>query len=119
MENQHKKDLINYLIISFDVKNVNWAFQMKLANALLSKYNFNEIKYALDYYKDKGEKLTSLGFLSYKNNMKDPVSLYHAEMHSRGDNSGDRNWNRIKQNSKTYNGEKSAEYLFAKPDEDN
>ena len=102
------KDLIIYLINSFDVKNVNWAFQMKLANALLSKYNFNEIKYALDYYKDKGEKLTSLGFLSYKNNMKDPVSLYHAELHTSEIKKGDKDRNKKRiEKSKQYVSERT------------
>ena len=97
-----EKELVGYLVHLFDVKKVNWGLQMKLAKSLLTKYNFNEIIYALDYYKNKGEKIYSLGFLLYKNNMKDPVSLYHAEKNVQEDNnSSDRNWERIKQNRKT------------------
>ena len=113
------KDLVIYFKNLFDLnEDFNWAFQTKLANALLSKFTYSEIKYALDYYKGKGDKLTSLGFLTYKNNMKDPTSLYHAEKNStRGDNSGDRNWARIRQNSKTNYREDYPIDLFKEPDE--
>lgn len=115
---QRNKDVVMYFKNLFGLDKLNWGFQMKLANSLLSKYNFNEIKYALDYYKNNGMKLNSLGFLTYKNNMKDPTSLYNAEKNiTGGDGSGDRNWKRITKNCQTYNGEKSAEYLFAEPNE--
>ena len=111
--NQQPKDLVSYLVYVFDLGKVNWAFQMKLAKTILSKYSFGEIKYAIDYYKSRGEDIYSLGFLTHKNNMKDPLSMYTAEKNAQeSDDSGKRNWARIEQNRKTVGGEDSAEHLF-------
>lgn len=111
------KDVVIYLNSVFDLDSINWAQQMRLAKSLLSKYNYNEIKYAIDYYKNRGDVLSSLGFLTYKMNMKDPVSLYHAEANVTGDdNSGNRNRERIRKNSQTYN---RAEYPIALFEESN
>ena len=110
------KDLVAYMVRLYDLKGINWGFQIKLAKSLLSKYSYPELIYALNYYKGMGESLYSLGFLSHKNNMNDPLSMYKAELNTQesGD-SGERNRNRIKQNRKTFSGKDSAEYLFTAP----
>lgn len=112
------KDLVVYLKNVFDLDKINWAFQIRLANSLLSKYDFNQVKYAIDYYKSIGNQLTSLGFLTYKSNMKDPISLYNAEKNiTGGDDSGYRNWTRIEQNSKTNYGTQYPVNLFEESNE--
>lgn len=96
------KEIVVYFSNLLDVSNINWPMQIKLAQKLKEKYDDQEIKYAIDYYKDIGCGMYSLGWLLYKDNMKIPCSLYHAEKNmQKGENSGERNWNRInKQNSK-------------------
>ena len=114
------KDIVTYYIQTFNVQSVNWPLQMRLAKTLLKKYNYNEIKYAIDYYKGKGMEVVSLGFLTYKTNMKDPVSLYHAEANViEGGDSGDRNWTRIAKNSKAQYGAEYPVDLFEKSNQDN
>lgn len=96
------KDIVAYLIVTFNVEKVDWSFQMKLAKRLLHLYTGTEIKYAMDYYKTKGDNVYSLGYLLTNGHMKDPVSLYHAELNMQeGGDSGERNRERIRQNSKT------------------
>lgn len=98
----HSKEIVSYLINSFGLKSVNWGFQMKLAKSLLTQYSYMEIIYAINYYKDKGIQISSLGFLTYKMNMKDPCSMYLAEKNmNEGGNSGERNLERIRQNNQT------------------
>ena len=112
------KDIVVYLVHTFELSDVNWALQMRLAKNLLKKYKYGEIKYAIDYYKTRGDSVRSLGFLSYKFNMKDPVSLYHAESNvMEGDNSADRNWARIRQNSQTHDRTVYPINLFEESDE--
>lgn len=114
------KDIVAYLVITFGATNIDWPFQMKLAKKLLNKYTGTEIKYALDYYKAKGEDIYSLGYLSTGSRMKDPVSLYHAELNiQEGGDSGERNRERIRQNSQTEYRAEPVGYLFAESREDN
>lgn len=115
------KDVVSYFVIAFSVDKVNWGLQMKQAKSLLSKYTGNQIKYAIDYYKDRGEMLYSLGYLLFKDNMKNPLSLYHAEMNMQeGGESGERNRQRvIRQAVQTKYGTESVSYLFESSRKDN
>lgn len=96
------KEIVVYFINTYHLQNINWPLQIKLAQQLQSKYKGQEIKYAINYYKDIGREMYSLGWLLYKDNMRIPLSLYHAEINmQKGEDSGERNWNRInQQNSK-------------------
>ena len=115
----HSKEIVSYLVNSFGLKDVNWGFQMKLAKSLLTQYSYMEIIYALNYYKNKGIQIYSLGFLTYKMNMKDPCSMYLAEKNmNEGGNSGERNLERIRQNNQTKHRTEYPIHLFEEPDED-
>lgn len=112
--------LVKYMASSFGLTNVNWAKQVGLAKQLLSKFSYSEILYAINYYKTLNANMYSLGFLLYGNNMKNPVSLFHAEMNTQESaNSGERNRNRIEQLRKAQCGKEPAGYLFAESGEDN
>ena len=91
-----QKELVKYLATSFNISNLNWSLQVKLAKTLLEKYKWSELVYAINYYKNKGANIYSLGFLLYGNNMKEPISMYYAETHTENDGkSGERNRKRI------------------------
>lgn len=81
------------MIELYGVTNIKWVVQIQLAKKLLSRYSFNEIDYALRYYKSKGVQLYSLGYLLATDVMKDAVDLYKAEQTIclQDGNSGDRN----------------------------
>lgn len=108
------KEIVGYFSNLFDIKDINWPLQMRLAQRLKEKYKDQEIKYAINYYKDVGCEMYSLGWLLYKNNMKIPCSLYQAEINmQKGEDSGERNWNRInQQNSKAERRTEYPCYLF-------
>lgn len=114
------KEVVAYLKQVHNVEYFNYAQQIRLANKLLEKYSGSEIRYAISYYKDKGEHIYSLGYLLYSANMKHPVSLYHAELNitDGGENSADRNKQRIA-NSEAECGEDAFSYLFTEPGQDN
>lgn len=96
------KELVSYMIVSFSLEKIDWAIQVRHAKDLLTKYTWIQLKYAIDYYKKLGTPLYSLGYLKVKNNMKDPLSMCKAEESIVEDNnSGKRNWDRIRNYSKT------------------
>ena len=115
------KDIVAYLRRMFALTNINWSRQMLFAKQLLEKYKANEIKYAIDYYKEQGVNVYSLGFLLYQNNMNKPMSMYTAERHiqvQENADSGERNHNKIRQHSETKRGTEYPCYLFAETGED-
>ena len=87
-------------------QNVNWAQQMSQLNKLLKNYTYEEVEYAINYYKKQGIELTSIGYFVYSGfkNMKVPVSLLQAEKQiaemNGGGNSSDRNKQRVRENNK-------------------
>lgn len=90
------RELVIYLVSTFNITNVNWSLQVKLAKTLLAEYSWNEVTYAINYYKNKGIDVYSLGYLLHGNNMKEPMSMYYAECHAQeSDKSGERNRKRI------------------------
>lgn len=104
-------------------ESINWAQQTQLLKKLMGKYRDSEIVYAINYWKKKGLPIKSFGFLTYKNfkNMKEPVSLYHAELNInyRSGDSSERNKLRIEHNSKTECREEYYYDLFETSREDN
>lgn len=114
------KDIIVKFIRLFDVSEINWAQQVKICKKLLEDYTDTQIIYALNYYKNNGKKLYSLGFLL--NRMREPMMQLSAEKHLQSDgngNSKERNWKRIEQNSKTERRTEYPEYLFTESRKDN
>lgn len=89
---EHKR-LINLFITIFEVSNIRWAAQVPVAKKLLALYNFEELDYALRYYKLRGVNMYSLAYLLAKDVMVNPVSLYKAEqvISLQDGNSGQRN----------------------------
>lgn len=109
------KELVKYLAASFEIPNLNWSLQVKLAKTLLNDYKWEELIYALNYYKNKGINIYSLGFLLHKNNMKEPISMYYAETHTNNDGkSGERNRKRIELQQTQYR-EEYPRSLFTEP----
>lgn len=115
------RDIVAYMCKTFALTDIDWSRQMIFAKKLLTKYNGSEIKYAIDYYKEKGKDVYSLGFLMYGSNMKKPISMYTAEKHiqmqENGD-SGERNRNKVRQYSEAKCGTEYPCYLFAETGED-
>lgn len=108
-----EKSLVARMMELFNLQSVTWAQQIILAKRLLKKYSYEEIEYALEYYHDKGVALYSLGLLLYKDNMRNPVSLYKAEQNSQNsEESGERNRKRIQQLQQTEYGTSYPCYLF-------
>lgn len=95
--------------------NINWPHQMKMLAKLQETYSDEDIVYAVDYYKNRGIPITSFGFLLYKDNMKDPCKLAAAERNicMQEGSSGERNKQRVRNNSKAYGGEEPYFSLFA------
>ena len=114
------KEIVAYFKRVFALDSINYPLQMRNANALLKKYTSLEIKYAIDYYKEKGQEVFSLGWLLYRDNMKYPVSQYHAEINTQGgEDSGERNKQRVEQYSKAKCRKNDIGYLFEETREDN
>lgn len=91
MKTNPNKELVVYF---FSESNPDsWSRQMSLMKRLTSKYTEEEIKYATDYYRRKGAKLTSVGFLLYRDNMLNPCTELHAlkNISSQTDSSTERN----------------------------
>lgn len=102
MKEMSPKEVVVFMATLNDVKVENWSLQIRNAKKLMEQYTWNEIKYALEYYRSIGVFIYSLGFLLMKNNMKHPLSMYTAESQAlESENSGERNWTRIRQNSET------------------
>ena len=80
------KDIVAYMCKTFALTDIDWSRQMLFAKKLLTKYNGSEIKYAIDYYKEKGKDVYSLGFLMYGSNMKKPISIINSSFTSNGEN---------------------------------
>ena len=116
------KDITAYFIQQFALSGVNWARQASLAKKLLKLYNGTEIKYAIDYYKNNGTEVYSLGFLLYGSNMEAPMKQLTAEKHINKQecvDSGERNRNKIRQYSEAQRREEYPLYLFTESREDN
>lgn len=47
------RDIVAYMCKTFALTDIDWSRQMLFAKKLLTKYNGSEIKYAIDYYKEK------------------------------------------------------------------
>ena len=111
-KNLSPKEIVIYCCKLFDVSDINWAQQILITKKLLEDYTDTQIIYALDYYKNKGKDIYSMGFL--KGRMKDPISMLNAENTAQGsEGSGERNQNRIRNlRSSEYRAE-YPEYLFA------
>lgn len=87
------KRLINLLVELFEATNIRWGVQVPVAKKLLTLYSFEELDYALHYYKARGVNMYSLAYLLAKDVMVNPVSLYKAEqaINLQDGNSGQRN----------------------------
>lgn len=70
MKSNPNKELVVYFFS--DSNPDSWSKQVALMKRLTNKYSEEEIKYAIDYYRRRGTKLTSVGFLLYKDNMLKP-----------------------------------------------
>ena len=110
------KDIVDYFRKLFRVSDINWAQQVQIVKKLQEDYSDTQIIYALNYYRNKGENVYSIGFL--KGRMKDPISMQNAERATqRSAGSGERNQNRIRNlRSSKYRAE-YPEYLFAEAGE--
>lgn len=111
------KDIVDYFRGLFGVSEINWPQQIRIVKKLLEDYSDTQIIYALNYYKNKGVNVYSIGYL--KGRMKDPMSMLTAEKHvQRNEGSGRRNQERI---GKLRSAEYRAEYpqhLFTESGED-
>lgn len=87
------KRIINLFVILFEVNTIRWAVQVPVAKKLLTLYSFEELDYALRYYKARSVNMYSLAYLLAKDVMVNPVSLYKAEqvINLQDGNSGQRN----------------------------
>ena len=106
------KKLIKFFCDLFELPSVNWAVQTKLAKKLLDKHSYDELCYALEYYKSKGVAMYSLGYLTAKDALSAPLDLYKAEkaFNLQDGDSGERNKQRcIRKDNETNFGE---EYYF-------
>ena len=54
------RELVIYLVSTFNITNVNWSLQVKLAKTLLTEYSWNEVTYAINYYKNKKLKMKNI-----------------------------------------------------------
>ena len=111
------RQLVIKMAEAFNIQNVNWSKSMSQMKRLLEKFTPEEIEYAIDYYKNKGVEVYSVGFFS--GNMGDPCSLLKAEKHSLRGGSCERNWKRIIQNDSAKRRKDYPEYLFAETGSDN
>ena len=115
------RELVKYLISTFQLKNVNWAMQTKLAKTLLTLYKFSDLTYAINYYKTKGVNIYSLGWFLNEKNMNEAMSSRIADINSQdSEQSGDRNRQRIEQLNKLQQAERGEDYpsfLFAESEE--
>lgn len=103
---------------TFDVKNINWSAQMVIVKKLLNSYSKEEILYAIDYYKQKGVNMYSIGYLFSA--MKDPVDECKAkrEVNLWSGNSGERNQRRLAENNQTRSRKKYSFDLYEEPEQD-
>lgn len=100
------RDLVLHWIELYNVEDIDWKKEMSIAKKLLSKYSDEDISYVLQYYKDRGNYIYSLGFFVFKNYkfMSDPIKERKAELNCKGDDdSGERNRRKLEQNNKTNN----------------
>ena len=106
------KTLVTYWLDKFSPASVNWAQQMMLAKKLLERHTLAELMYAIDYFKNNGTDMYSLGYLT-ELKLKYPLSQYKAEQYSQEElNSGERNRMRIEQNNISEYRTDSVSYLF-------
>ena len=112
------KEIVSYFLMCYSLKNMDWGKQMRLAQSMLKKYTGREIIFALNYYKDLGNCLYSLGWLT-TGRMSTAITALSALENGQEGDSGERNRQRAKQNSEAKLREDSIEYLFAEPEQDN
>lgn len=107
------KDIVVRMVDIFKPKEVNWSQQIRIANKLLEKYTEEQIIYAMKYYQAQSVNMYSLGWLSYKDNMKAPLSMLQAEKNRIGDGFEERNNIKLRQLRKTECREDYPLSLFA------
>lgn len=111
------KDIVSYMGKTFAVSEINWAQQITLTKNLLKKYTPEEIIYALNYHKQKGVKMYSIGFLF--RNMTDPIKEMKATKNIiKDDKSGERNKERVRRLRQTKYRAEYPEHLFTESGED-
>lgn len=109
------KQVVSEMKRVFDVKRINYPVQMKLAKNLLNKYKHNEISFALQYVKDSGKDIYSLGYLTDKT-MREAIKAMNIEEKEDDGNSGERNKRRIENKQLIYKTKYREDYplsLFA------
>ena len=92
---------------------------MQLAKKLLTSYTFEELEYALRYYKSKGVNMYSLAYLLAKDVMLDPIGLYKAQqvINLQDGSSGERNKQKcIRKDNETNFGKEHYFNMFEESD---
>ena len=113
------RSLIHHLVQANEIEKINYPAQMTILKNLLTKYTNLQIRYAIDYYRNKGVRIYSFGYL--KTGMKEALMAMETEVATAtqvGDSS-ERNQRKFRKDNETFGREEHYSDLFKEPDEDN